>query len=173
MPESIHARWLPRNLFLMLPVLAGVIVWPSAHNARPEHIISSGGTAIGSVFEELRPSLVVTLGRRVGAATKSCSFELAVSARPSGSSNVRAMSASLKSRPASDIWQEPRPAVPPRCRTGCGSDCGGHYAACYEDFCTAECDYVFCYAGGSQYQYGWQTGIWNGCCYSDAICSNP
>src|SRR6516165_10237927 len=55
-----------------------------------------------------------------------------------------------------------RPLSGQACREKCASDCGGHYAACFEDFCGIDdCDYLFCYAGGNQYGLGWQTGFWN------------
>jgi hypothetical protein len=52
------------------------------------------------------------------------------------------------------------------------SDCGGAYATCVENFCTIDCTYVECWAGGPNYCDGWQTGYWNGCCYGDAGCNS-
>jgi len=50
------------------------------------------------------------------------------------------------------------------------SGCGGHYAACIEDFCKTDCEYLFCWSGGSNYNSGWKTHYWNGCCYTDVLC---
>src|SRR5215813_10813025 len=97
-------------------------------------MLTSTGKPIASIFEGLRPSPLGRLGYRT---TDLHTCRPAKTARaqsdqlPARQAFVRAVSLSLSGE------QQARYLPVQSC-------CGGHYAACFEDFCTTDCTYLFC-----------------------------
>lgn len=146
-------------ILCILASFAAKPIWAKlpGHNYR---ILNSAGKRIFSVFDGLPPSPRDYSYRYLTAAARSCPPLTAgaeTQAERTGSPSLRTISTRGQQKGRYLTVQ---------------SDCGGHYAACYEEFCTIYCEYQLCYAGGSNYYLGWQTGYWNGCCYGDVQCIN-
>jgi len=143
------------TLLIVFPILAtSSRSGPLIHNA--------SGQRIHSVFEGLRPSPLVGPRHLYTAATmNSCQSTKPINERvPRGNLSATGQLLQVSANGESGRYLRVQ------------SNCGGHYATCIEDFCTIDCFYLFCWSGGSDYNLGWKTHYWNGCCYGDIQCTN-
>jgi hypothetical protein len=148
---------------LLFVTFAAILLSPGVASEASVRILDSHGNRMSSIFERLRPSPQAFARPYLSAASRpSCTPATVVATkRETDVASPAAFRTVSTKRQRQGRY------------TTVQSNCGGHYADCFEDFCTIDCDYLFCGVGGGPWQSGYKTQYWNGCCYSDEQCLNP